>query len=1171
MENSFVDSKAFKRILTQNVVLPVGLTMLLCAIFALLLYSLLAAVEESRESDIIISRANETLRRIIDAETGARGYYIAGKENFLEPLRGTQESLDKDLQGLVEMVGHSPRQTQRIERTRAVYKDWLADTLELVRSKRLGTYKLGDGAEEQKQKMDSIRVEFRDFLSDAENTKRERQEAASQQTGILLIVTVVLAVGVGLVMAWMGRRQVLSLSGSYQQAMDNQIRQNREITAQNWLRTGQAELAQKIRGDLGETALADKILEALVGYVDASVGAFYVARENRTLERVSAYAFPGDSRYGSVVRWGEGLVGQAAASQAPISLAEVPDTYLRVASGLGERTPSHLLVMPLTADGTTQGVVELAFNQSIAPRVNDLMREVAEMVGIALRSSSYRIKLQELLSRSQALTEELQTQQEELRVSNEELEERSKALMEAQARLEGQHAELEQSNEQLEEQAQLLEQQKESLDRQNQELERTRVIVEAKAEELSMASRYKSEFLANMSHELRTPLNSSLILAKLLKDNPKGNLSSEQVEFANTIYSAGNDLLTLINDILDLSKVEAGHLEVHAEKVSLEKMLAGLRRTFEPMANDKKLGFKIDRDGNAADDLFTDRLRVEQILKNLLSNAIKFTSQGSVEMVVEKGPDGFVKFRVTDTGVGIPADQQEGIFEAFRQADGTTSRKYGGTGLGLSISRSLTNLLGGNLAVESEVGKGSTFTLLLPLELPETAKTTPASAAAHGAIRPTTAEAKRAVEKPKPVEEAPKPVKGVPRLLPDDRDRITIGKGKVLLIVEDEAAFAKIVMESAKEYDFQCLVTDNTSEGYDMAVAYLPNAVILDMKLPDGSGLTLLDRLKSNPKTRHIPVHVVSAMDYNREALHLGAVGYVSKPLGQEQLKETFRVLESKIQQRIRKVLVVEDDPVQRMAIETLISEKSVEIVSVGLGEEALEKLAQMTFDCIIIDLSLPDMTGFELLDRMSENAAGTFTPVIVYTGRSITRDEEDRLARFSRSIIIKGARSPERLLDEVTLFLHQVESQLSPEKREILMATRNREKAFEGRKILLVDDDVRNIFALTNALELKGAKIKAARNGREALETLEKDGGVDLVLMDIMMPEMDGYEAMRRIRKEERFRNLPIIAVTAKAMRDDYEKCLEAGANDYLPKPVDLEKLVSLMRVWLPKEIGRV
>jgi CheY-like chemotaxis protein len=907
---------------------------------------------------------------------------------------------------------------------------------------------------------------------------------------------------------------------------------------QVWLRTGQMAFSQRIQGEQRLERLGEHVLSFLGSFLGAQVGALFIAEGAGVFRRFAGYAMAAGS---DVVRGGDGLLGQAARDNRPVRVQNVPEGYLPITSALGHGSPREVLIAPATADGTVHAVVELGFLRTLHAEDLELLSRVSESLGVAIRASKDRTRLEELLEETQRQGEELQTQQEELRVSNEELEVQSRSLKESQVQLESQQAELEQTNSQLEEQAQLLEHQKD-------ELSKAQDVLTQRAAELERANQYKSEFLANMSHELRTPLNSSLILAKILADNRTGNLTSEQIKYAQTISSAGNDLLAIINDILDLSKIEAGKVELAPESVVVARILDDLSRTFQPVAHNKGLGFKIELAAGSPSQLETDPQRVGQILKNLVANALKFTEAGDVTVRAFPGAHATLCFDVTDTGIGISEHQREIIFDAFRQADGSTHRKYGGTGLGLTISRDLARLLGGDISVMSTPGAGSTFTLTLPLSYTPPAET-PVSPLAAAPVIPT-----RPV--PKPV---PQPV------VEDDADRLQTD-ARLILIVEDDPAFATILRDLAHELGFQCIVTHTANDALAAVATYRPKAILLDMNLPDYSGLGVLDQLKRNPQMRHIPVHVVSVADYSQEALAMGAVGYAMKPVNREQLAEALQKLEAKFSPGVRNVLVVEDDERQRESIRQLLQNEDVKITAVRTAADALSRLRQTTFDCMVMDLNLPDFSGYELLQKMAEAEDVAFPPVIVYTGRSLTGDEEQQLRRFSKSIIIKDARSPERLLDEVTLFLHQVESKLPVERQRMLQVARDRDAALEGRRILVVEDDVRNIFALSSLLEPKGASIEIARNGREALESLTRNPDIDLVLMDIMMPEMDGLTAMREIRKRPDWKKLPIIALTAKAMRDDQEKCVAAGANDYIAKPLDVEKLMSLVRVWMPK-----
>ncbi|HXK13882.1 MAG TPA: response regulator, partial [Gaiellaceae bacterium] len=786
------------------------------------------------------------------------------------------------------------------------------------------------------------------------------------------------------------------------------------------------------------------------------------------------------------------------------------------------------------------------------------------------------MRTEELLQQSQGLTlelqsqsEELQSQRDELERTNQELEEQARSLKASEELLQQQQEELQQTNEELEEKAALLAEQNARIEQKNTEVETARLELEEKAEQLALSSKYKSEFLANMSHELRTPLNSLLILAKLLSDNQEDTLTEKQVEFAKTIYNAGSDLLELINDILDLSKVEAGKMDVNPQPVEPAAVADFVERTFRPVADQKSLAFVVKLEDGLPGSIITDEQRLQQVLKNLLSNAFKFTEAGTVSLTVSPAPentrfgeatlktaDTVVQFQVADTGIGIPDDKLRLIFEAFQQADGTTSRRYGGTGLGLSISREIARLLGGEIRVASEPGKGSSFTLYLPGVAPEHE---------HSDDEPL-------FRSPLSLEPAPVFDPSVLLLhepaVEDDRSEIADGD-RVVLIVEDDEDFARTELEMARGRGFKGIVAVRGDEGLALAHEYKPDAIILDMRLPVRNGWDVLEHLKRHPDTRHIPVHIVSGGVENggvQEALRAGAVAVLEKPVEHELLESTYSKILAFVERDTRRLLVVDDDEDQRNAIIELIgSGDDVEIVAVGSSEDALEQLdGDKGFDCMVLDLKLPKMSGFALLEKVKTDERFRGLPVIVYTGRDLTRREETRLKKYAETIIVKDVRSPERLLDETALFLHRVESKLPSEKRRMLEQLHSTDEVFKGKRVLIADDDVRNVFALASVLERQGMEVQFAENGNEAIASLEADPEIDLVLMDIMMPELDGYEAMRRIRELPRFAKLPIISLTAKAMKGDREKSIASGASDYITKPVDTDQLLSLMRVWL-------
>ncbi|EPM63418.1 sensor histidine kinase/response regulator [Pseudomonas syringae pv. actinidiae ICMP 19073] len=1160
-----VDEQRFRKLLGRNVGLPLGVGVLSAVFFILLISYLLNAIQWVEHTDRVINNTNRSMKLSIDMETGMRGFLLTGDQHFLDPYEIAKPLLVAELNGLQDLVQDNPTQQDRFRRLFTMQQEWNAFAQEMIDLRRNnGDFQTPVLAGRGKRITDQIRTEYEQAVEMEQQLRLTRNAEVTRSTVISVTLYLIFVIVVSGILAYIGRRDLLSLSATYSANLRLQEVNAERLQKVAWLRNGQSELAEQVLGQLTLNMLGRNILQFLTQYLGASVAAVYIRQDHGGFTRVASYGFSREQeQQDQTIHSDEGVVGQAASQDRIITLDELPENYFKVASGLGEGSPRSVVVVPISNDDQVNGVVELGFLRPLTEQDVEFLELVSDNIGTSIEAARYRQRLQEVLAETQQLNEELQVQQEELRTANEELEEQSRILKDSQAHLETQQAELEQTNEQLAEQSQALADQRDALDRNNEELNIAQGELQARADELQRASKYKSEFLANMSHELRTPLNSSLILAKLLAENPSENLTAEQVKFAESIYSAGNDLLNLINDILDISKVEAGKLEVRPENSSVSRLVEGLRGLFQPLAAEKKLAFTVDIQAGAPTMLFTDRQRLEQILKNLLSNAIKFTEAGAVSMVVSRQPGAGIVFSVRDSGIGIAEEHQQGIFEAFRQADGTTNRRYGGTGLGLSISRDLAALLGGSISVTSAPGQGSIFTLVLPEQYVEQDPQAPGSEplVMHTpSVLQLSVPAAPVIQPPLPA-----PVETPIAVFADDRDKAPFER-RCILVIEDEVRFAQILFDLAHELGYDCLVAHAADDGFNLASRYTPDAILLDMRLPDHSGLTVLQRLKELAPTRHIPVHVISVEDRQEAALHMGAIGYAVKPTTREELKDVFAKLEAKLTQKVKRILLVEDDDLQRDSIARLIGDDDIEITAVGFAQQALDLLRDHIYDCMIIDLKLPDMLGNELLKRMSTEDICAFPPVIVYTGRNMTRDEEAELMKYSRSIIIKGARSPERLLDEVTLFLHKVESQLSSERQKMLKTARSRDKVFEARKILVVDDDVRNIFALTSALEHKGAVVEIARNGLEAIAKLNEVEDIDLVLMDVMMPEMDGYEATTEIRKDPRWRKLPIIAVTAKAMKDDQERCLQAGSNDYLAKPIDLDRLFSLIRVWLPK-----
>ena len=1007
--------------------------------------------------------------------------------------------------------------------------------------------------------------------------------------------------------------EVAILKDNINQMIANLRETTQKNTEQDWLKTNLAKFTRMLQGHRDLETVSKLILSELAPLVSAQHGVFYLldgSESDPILKLLSTYAFRERKHLANRFRLGEGLVGQCALEKDRILLTEVPEDYITISSGLGEAAPLNAVVLPVLFEGQVTAVIELASFRRFSEIHLTFFDQLTESIAIVLNTIAASMRTEELLKQSQSLAGELQAQQAELRETNKRLEQQAQSLRASEELLKSQQEELQQTNEELEEKAELLALQNREVERKNNEIEQARQALEEKAEQLALTSKYKSEFLANMSHELRTPLNSLLILARLLADNPDGNLTNKQVEYSRTIHSAGTDLLGLINDILDLSKIESGTMSVEINQMHFADLGSQMERTFRQLAQDKHLNFYVDLGASLPRTIYTDSKRLQQVLKNLLSNAFKFTDQGEVRLQIDVARKGWspdnetlnrastvIALAVSDTGIGIPEDKHRIIFEAFQQADGTTSRKYGGTGLGLSISREIARLLGGEIQLRSRVGEGSTFTLYLPQTYPgvsggteresgrvrrlaalppratgeEAVNITPSPSSPQRVSNPSDLVAPRYTNREDGGEEEAMDTANTPSSeppsLPDPLgdDRSTIQSGdRVILIVEDDINFARILLDMAREEGFKALVAMRGDVGLTMAREFQPNAITLDIRLPDMDGWTILDRLKHDPSTRHIPVHLLSVEEGLQRGLQLGAIAYVQKPVTREALMDVLTKLKGFVDRKVKNLLLVEDDEAQRSSIIELIGNTDVQTTAVGTGEEALTALRAGQFDCLVLDLGLPDMSGFELIEQIKEEPNLSMLPIIVYTGQELSKQEETELKRIAETIIIKDVRSPERLLDETALFLHRVQANLPAPKQQMLERLHQTDSVLTGKKVLIVDDDVRNIFALTSMLERHQMQVLYAENGRDGLAVLQSQPDIDVVLMDVMMPEMDGYETMRAIRQQSEFASLPIIALTAKAMKGDREKCINAGASDYITKPVDTEQLLSLLRVWL-------
>jgi HAMP domain-containing protein/CheY-like chemotaxis protein/signal transduction histidine kinase len=932
------------------------------------------------------------------------------------------------------------------------------------------------------------------------------------------------------------RGEVAELKDNINTMIDNLRLTTDRNTEQDWLKTNLARFTNMLQGQRDLATVGRLLLSELTPLVNAQQGVIYQveSEELHTMRLLSAYADDAVNGHPQRLRIGEGLIGQCAADKRRLLITDMPDRAVPIGSALFKVVPSNIIVLPILFENQVKAVIELASVTQFTALQTMFLEQLTASIGIVLNSIEATMQTEGLLKQSQQLAGELQAQQRELQ----------------------------QTNDQLEQKAQQLAERNVEVERKNQEIEQARRALEEKAAELALTSKYKSEFLANMSHELRTPLNSILILGQQLADNPDGNLTSKQTEFARTIHGAGTDLLNLISDILDLSKIESGTVTVEAEEIFFSNLLDAVGRPFRHEAETRQLSFNVELDPVLGRSLTTDSKRLQQVLKNLLSNAFKFTDRGGVQLKVSAAPVGWtsthpilsqaqtvVAFEVADTGIGIPSEKQKIIFEAFQQADASTSRKYGGTGLGLAISRELSNLLGGEIQLRSSPGVGSTFTLYLPITY----------AGPSVATRPATGPGAQTQAASAPIVLPERPIEQIP----DDRHEIQPGDS-ILLIVEDDPHYCRVLIGLARDRGFKVLVAALGAEALELAKQYQPSAVSLDVFLPDMLGWSVLSQLKQNPLTRHIPVQIITLDEDKHHGLARGAFSFVTKPTTTQGVEAALRRIKEYSTPRRKRLLVVEDNLAEQTSISELLGHDDVEIETAGTGRDALNALRRQPADCVVLDLRLPDMSGFEVLEELSGDKVLSEVPVVVFTGRELSPEEDARLHTMARSIVVKGVESPERLLDETALFLHRVVTELPPEKQRMLERLTTSDEDLVGRTVLLVDDDARNIFALSSVLERRGMKVLTATTGNEAIKLVDSNDNIAIVLMDIMMPEMDGYQTMEQIRKNANFQRLPIIALTAKAMKGDREKCLDAGASDYLAKPVNTEQLLSSLRSWL-------
>ncbi|RUT10286.1 hypothetical protein DSM106972_007810 [Dulcicalothrix desertica PCC 7102] len=1159
------------------------------------------------------------------AEASQRAFIVTGEQRFLQPFDGAISSLEKSLIRIRKLTSDNSEQQSLISKLEVLIPqrvDIIRNRISLRQNQGFEVARQEVASDKGRELTNQIRSAISEIEKDerallylrSQNTKKSTEQAFNAiSLGVPFIILLLILIVIYLnreishPLRELSNKTVALADGDLSVSIHDKKREdevgmlvkafNRMVAnlrdkseysqQQTWLKSNLAKFSQMLQGQRNLPIVAKIILSELAPLVNAQQGVLYLKdadSEPPVLILLGSYAYQQRKNLSNRYQLGEGLVGQCALEKQKIVLTNVPDDYIQISSGLGEAKPKNIIVLPILFESEITAVIELASFQEFETLHITLLDELCETLGAVLNAIASDIRTVELLKQSQALAELLQNQQEELQESNERLAEQAETLQASEELLQQQQQELQQSNEELQElnkelekKAELLELQKQEVETKNNQLEEARQSLETQASELELSSKYKSQFLANMSHELRTPLNSLLILAKLLSENSEGNLTSRQIEYSSTIYGAGNDLLGLINDILDLAKIESGTMSFDYYPLPLVELKHYLERTFKQLAHSKGLNFILDFAANLPSSIDTDAKRLQQVLKNLLANAFKFTEQGEVRLTVNFASHGWspnnqtlnqsssvIAFSVSDTGIGIAPEKQKIIFEAFQQADGSTNRKHGGTGLGLSISREIARLFGGEITLSSHPGEGSTFTLYLPINSAESknsAELKVLSAELHKSAKSNSA----LTTQQSALNTSYSALSTQHSSLFDDRKNIQPGE-HVLLIIEDDITFARILYDMAQQQGFKCVIAQNGNSGILQARQIKPSAILLDIDLPGIDGWMVLDRLKHDVNTRHIPVHVMTVEDGKQRSLQQGAMAYLQKPVTREEISDALNRIKVFIERPLKYLLVAEDDEIQRQSIIELIGgdDGDVNITGVGTAEQALFSIRSRRFDCMVLDLGLPDMDGFELIELIKKEKNGESLPVIIYTGKEITKAQEFELRRIAETIIIKDVNSPERLLAETSLFLHRVQAELPATQQKILEKLQSSDSILTNKKVLIVDDDVRNIFALTGLLEKYSMQVIYAENGKEGIEVLQQNPDTNVILMDIMMPEMDGYETTRQIRQNHQFKSLPIIALTAKAMQGDREKCIEAGASDYITKPVDTEQLLSLLRVWL-------
>lgn len=1162
----------------------------------------------------VIQESDCLLMSLLDMETGARGYVITGNESFLEPFNKGNSSYENHYDKLKQLTEDNSEQQQRLYNINNKYKEWVEWEKNIIIAKRKevssGKLKLEDliaivQSGYGKNMMDELRSILGDINNEEERLLQNRNAdliKMEKETRVIMLTGGALATIAAIIIASLSIRMIVNpvkvVTNTFREIAEGEVNLEARLMSnsedeigkmaryfnifmtklkelisenrnQSWLTTGRAELNEEMRGVREINTLSSRIITYICRYLNMQIGRFYVKTDSNTFKVFGSYSYNSSEGSPDEFNIGEGLVGQAALEDKIVLVQDVPADYMKIISGLGEAVPKNILIAPCMYHEEIECIIELgSFNQFTDVQLK-FIEQVSENIATSINLTKAQTKMEVLLNKTLVQAEELQVQQEELRQNNEELEEQAKILKQSEMNLQTQQEELRVSNEELEEQTKKLEQQKRDISENNKLLRKANHEIEGKAKELEIANKYKSEFLANMSHELRTPLNSIIVLSQLL-ENKKANepLTEKQLEYSKTIHSSGKNLLRLIDDILDLSKVESGKIDINFDQVNLAELAENTKSLFTPIILQKNVDFNIEIEDGLPEKIISDEQRLQQIINNLLSNAFKFTETGYVKMnicrpkeediknyKIEENVNKLISIEIIDTGIGIPADKQTLIFEAFKQVDGTISRKYGGTGLGLSISRELARLLGGNIYLKSEEGKGSKFTLVfLDNDNMEQVKLNKEEYSGIDKNYRDNLEEKIISEN------------DINEFTKDEHDESKKEDEKLLLIIEDDEQFSTLLSELAYKKNYKVLIEKNSDEAIKLAEKYNPYAILLDSGLSDNSGLRVVDKLQNLEYTKNIPIHIISwKEDKNSYDKMKNLVWHIKKPYNLEELYNLFDKIETSLSNDSKKLLIVDEDKSQSNMIYNNLNERGFKITTLESGLDAYKLLKDEQFDCMILDLNLKDMNGIDLVNKLKEENLVNF-PILIYTEGNITQEEEDKLNKYTESIIIKGNNSIDRLLDEVSLFFHSVDSNIDNKNFKNIKFSEEKENLLNNKNILIVDDDMRNVFSLTSALEEKGMNVVVGRNGSEGIKKLYEKNNIDLILMDVMMPEMDGYTAMKEIRKEKQFDNIPIIAITAKSMKEDRQKCIEAGSNDYLTKPVDINKLISLLKVWLYK-----